>query len=207
MQDCGYFTRSSPPVGRLPEPIDFRKLVNQAEYRLVLDRLHNQLGVSQLLPSCTTPPSRPYSSRVAGSHAQPATHTAMSTMCIQQDISRHVCMLQVDWVTPSEIFRPWWGQGVAKYILETRQHVWKSSEPLQIVEIGGGAGSLAASVLVSYQNNSSSGSSVRRCGWLCSSQEPEGVRAAPVPCKVVRNDCTGVGLQVEHSLHICTFAS
>jgi hypothetical protein len=48
-QDCGYFTSSSPPVGRLPEPIDFRKLVNQAEYRLVLDRLHSQLGVSLLL--------------------------------------------------------------------------------------------------------------------------------------------------------------
>lgn len=46
------------------------------------------------------------------------------------------------------MFRPWFGRSIAKYILEERKHTWGGGEPLVIVEVGGGTGSLAASILV-----------------------------------------------------------
>eukprot|EP00775_Hariotina_reticulata_P008482 gene8482-8664_t len=58
--------------------------------------------------------------------------------------------LQVDWLTPVEVFAPWYGRALARYILECRQHTLhanSSKTPLAIVEIGGGTGTLAASVL------------------------------------------------------------
>lgn len=97
-QTLGYFNRDTPPVARLPDPIDFRSLVGQSEYRLLLSRLHRELGA--------------------------------------------------DWLTPAEIFRPWLGRALAKYCLEERRHLWGASEPLVIVEVGGGTGTLAADVLV-----------------------------------------------------------
>jgi hypothetical protein len=60
-------------------------------------------------------------------------------------------VLQVDWLTPVEVFAPWYGRALAHYMLELRKHDSNidSSTPLNIVEIGGGTGTLAASVLVS----------------------------------------------------------
>ncbi|GBF96788.1 hypothetical protein Rsub_09644 [Raphidocelis subcapitata] len=95
--ELGYFNRATPPLARLPEPIQFGSLVGQAEYRLRLQQLYRELGV--------------------------------------------------DWLTPAEVFRPWFGRSLAKFVLEERRHAWESSEPLLIVEIGGGTGTLAASVL------------------------------------------------------------
>jgi SAM-dependent MidA family methyltransferase len=86
-------------VGRLTEPIEFGRLVGQAEYNVVLARAYREL--------------------------------------------------QVDWLTPVEIFRPWFGAALAQYMLEFRRHKLRSDEPLSIVEVGGGTGTLAASVLVS----------------------------------------------------------
>ena len=54
----------------------------------------------------------------------------------------------MDWLTPAEVFRPWFGRSIAKFILEERRHAWESAEPLLIVEVGGGTGTLAASMLV-----------------------------------------------------------
>lgn len=97
-QTLGYFSRATPPVARLPAPIDFRALVGQAEYRLALRRAYDAAGA--------------------------------------------------DWLTPAEIFRPWLGRAVAKYVLEERRHLWGAREPLVIVEVGGGTGTLAVDVLV-----------------------------------------------------------
>lgn len=57
---------------------------------------------------------------------------------------------QVDWLTPVEVFAPWYGRAIAHYILEVRKHTLKGAaqQPLAIVEIGGGTGTLAASILV-----------------------------------------------------------
>jgi SAM-dependent MidA family methyltransferase len=59
-------------------------------------------------------------------------------------------LFQVDWLTPVEIFAPWYGRALAHYMLELRKHDSRidSSTPLSIVEIGGGTGTLAASILV-----------------------------------------------------------
>lgn len=54
----------------------------------------------------------------------------------------------MDWLTPAEVFRPWYGRALAKFILEERRHTWGGREPLLIVEVGGGTGTLAASILV-----------------------------------------------------------
>lgn len=58
---------------------------------------------------------------------------------------------QVDWLTPVEVFAPWYGRALAHYMLELRKHDLSidSTTPLSIVEIGGGTGTLAASILVS----------------------------------------------------------
>jgi hypothetical protein len=46
-QELGYFNRATPPVARLPAPIHFGSLVGQAEYRLKLQQLYRDLGVSK----------------------------------------------------------------------------------------------------------------------------------------------------------------
>lgn len=56
---------------------------------------------------------------------------------------------QVDWLTPVEVFAPWYGRAIAHYILEVRKHTLNTShQPLSVIEIGGGTGTLAASILV-----------------------------------------------------------
>lgn len=55
--------------------------------------------------------------------------------------------LQTAWLTPVELFKPWYGQAVAKYIV--RHHsLRKQRQPLHIAEVGGGNGTLAANILV-----------------------------------------------------------
>jgi hypothetical protein len=44
-QEFGYFNCASPPIRRLPEPINFNRLLNQAEYRYELAKAYKQLQV------------------------------------------------------------------------------------------------------------------------------------------------------------------
>jgi SAM-dependent MidA family methyltransferase len=69
---------------------------------------------------------------------------------VTADYQQLYVVLQVDWLTPVEVFAPWYGRALAHYMLECRKHTLQggSSQPLAIVEIGGGTGTLAASVLV-----------------------------------------------------------
>eukprot|EP00897_Mesotaenium_endlicherianum_P005548 jgi/Mesen1/5020/ME000025S04412 len=56
----------------------------------------------------------------------------------------------MSWLTPVEIFQPWYGRAVAEYILQHHHHHRRkhdSSTPLQIYEIGGGTGTCALNVL------------------------------------------------------------
>ncbi len=46
VQTRGYFNRKEPPVGKLPEPINYRKVVNKHEYDHVLAQKYRELGVS-----------------------------------------------------------------------------------------------------------------------------------------------------------------
>jgi SAM-dependent MidA family methyltransferase len=52
--------------------------------------------------------------------------------------------LQVSWLTPAEIFQPFYGHAVAAALLEKLPQ----KQPLDIIEVGGGSGRLARDFLV-----------------------------------------------------------
>ena len=54
------------------------------------------------------------------------------------------CLLQVSWLTPTEIFRPQYGCAVSTAIVKT----YPEKQPLNIIEVGGGSGRLAKDLLV-----------------------------------------------------------
>lgn len=47
LQEFGYFNRPSPPIRRLPQPINFNRLLSQAEYRYEMARAYKQLQVGR----------------------------------------------------------------------------------------------------------------------------------------------------------------
>ena len=58
----------------------------------------------------------------------------------------------MSFLTPVELFTPWYGYILARHILEHRKHnLGLDGTPLVIYEIGGGNGTLARDVLVSYK--------------------------------------------------------
>ena len=57
--------------------------------------------------------------------------------------------MQVSWLTPSELFSPYWGQAVARCILGARS----SCQPLRIFEIGAGSGTQARDILDYVRSN------------------------------------------------------
>lgn len=55
--------------------------------------------------------------------------------------------MQTSWLTPVELFKPWYGEAIARFIV--RQHMrQRPDDPLRIAELGGGQGTLAADILV-----------------------------------------------------------
>ncbi|KAK9829752.1 hypothetical protein WJX72_007676 [[Myrmecia] bisecta] len=75
---------------------------------------------------------------------------AFNRLGSQQDYQRHVGQLygqlQGHWLTPSETFRPYYGHAVARYMVAQRAPS-TSDDPLNIFEVGGGSGRLAADIL------------------------------------------------------------
>ena len=123
-QHRGYFSRPVPPVGRLPEPIDFSKLVGQAEYRSVLARAHSAAAAAKGGGSGSG----------SGSDASAAAGAADAGRLLGGG----------DWLTPSEIFRPWYGAAVAHYVLEAhaleQRQRRQQQEAAAAAEAGGGGG-------------------------------------------------------------------
>lgn len=58
------------------------------------------------------------------------------------------------WLTPSELFRPWYGFSLANYIVQTFVKAKKSKKTskLKIIEVGAGSGSAADSILFYLKN-------------------------------------------------------
>jgi len=56
------------------------------------------------------------------------------------------CM-QASWLTPSEIFTPFYGKAIANFILDKHSQMAEPGSKLNILEIGGGTGTLARDVL------------------------------------------------------------
>ncbi len=74
--------------------------------------------------------------------------------------------MQVSFLTPVELFTPWYGYILARHILEHRKHnLGQEGQPLVLYEIGGGNGTLARDILVG-QNQSSCSTDSIEC--LCS---------------------------------------
>ena len=79
--------------------------------------------------------------------------------------------LAVSFLTPVELFTPWYGFILARHMLEHRKHnLGQEGQPLVIYEIGGGNGTLARDILVSVQG-------MRQCGgietsWCVCAQGP-----------------------------------
>jgi hypothetical protein len=71
LQVQGYFNKPQPPIQGLPAPIQFNRILNQAEYRAVLARLYKQLQVRH----------QPLS--VTHTYTQQRTHS--NALTIQQD--------------------------------------------------------------------------------------------------------------------------
>lgn len=51
------------------------------------------------------------------------------------------------WLTPSEMFTPFYGEAVARSIVERHKAMYGATEPLQMLEVGGGNGTCASDVL------------------------------------------------------------
>lgn len=62
--------------------------------------------------------------------------------------------MQVAWITPSELFTPAYGGAIGAFILQ-RHAAIGGGQPLRIVEVGGGNGTLAADVLVRSSHHKS----------------------------------------------------
>ncbi|EIE25916.1 DUF185-domain-containing protein [Coccomyxa subellipsoidea C-169] len=105
----GYFTSSKGvlPVGSIGQPLQFSKLLGQADYLAAVKQRYNELQV--------------------GVH-------------LHQSIF-------ASWLTPSEIFTPYYGQSIANFILDKHSQMAKPDTPLRIFEIGGGTGTLARDIL------------------------------------------------------------
>lgn len=56
------------------------------------------------------------------------------------------------WVTPSELFKPYYGYTIANFMINQMEN--KKIEKLRILEIGPGTGTLADSILDFYKNYS-----------------------------------------------------
>lgn len=54
---------------------------------------------------------------------------------------------QTSWLTPSEIFTPFYGKAIANFILHKHSQMAEFGSKLNILEIGGGTGTLARDVL------------------------------------------------------------
>lgn len=63
-----------------------------------------------------------------------------------------VAVVQRAWLTPVELFQPWYAQAVARYIVRDHQQR-RPHHHLSIVEVGGGHGTMAAGILVRHSSH------------------------------------------------------
>ncbi|MEW5300862.1 MAG: hypothetical protein WDW36_003761 [Sanguina aurantia] len=70
-------------------------------------------------------------------------------------ISKKYKELEVAFLTPAELFSPWYGAILARHMFEHRKHnlLSRVDEPLNVVEIGGGNGTLARDILDWIRDN------------------------------------------------------
>lgn len=70
------------------------------------------------------------------------------------EVNKKYKELQVSFLTPVELFTPWYGYILARHILEHRKHnLGQEGQPLVVYEIGGGNGTLARDILDWLRSN------------------------------------------------------
>ena len=86
---------------------------------------------------------------VVGSPPAPLDFTSLSGRpAYLQAVSKLYHQLQVQWLTPVELFQPHFGAAVAHHIWQEHVSRGRAQQPLTIYELGGGTGTLACDVLV-----------------------------------------------------------
>ncbi|GIL75540.1 hypothetical protein Vretimale_15115 [Volvox reticuliferus] len=69
-------------------------------------------------------------------------------------VSKKYQELETSFLTPAELFSPWYGACIARHIVEHRRHhLAMEGQPLLIVEVGGGNGTLARDILDWLRDN------------------------------------------------------
>ncbi|GIL64584.1 hypothetical protein Vafri_18474 [Volvox africanus] len=69
-------------------------------------------------------------------------------------VSKKYQELETSFLTPAELFSPWYGACIARHIVEHRRHhLALEGQPLLIVEVGGGNGTLARDILDWLRDN------------------------------------------------------
>lgn len=91
-----------------------------------------------------------FTKHVVGGLRQPLDLAAMAD---ESDYRQHVAKMASEaaaggsaWLTPSEVFTPWYGRAVARNIAARHRRIY-AGHPLQIIEIGGGNATHAVDVL------------------------------------------------------------
>ena len=123
----GYFAKQ-PPVGSLARPFDWQAMRGQRGTAKRIHALYDEERCSD--------------------------HITLRVPCAdyQAAVSQRYRELKVAWLTPAEIFSPVYGASMAAFIRE-QHRLRMRGEPLRIVEIGGGTGTLAADILVGMQTS------------------------------------------------------
>lgn len=155
----GYFSRHASPVGRVDPPIDFRALPGREGYQRKLHELYHQQKASSFMcdPMLALDGPNPWTlaacrQRCTSCKPRRWTRQASSSsgmrqprLCSSNSLPR--ARPQVAWITPSELFTPVYGAAIGAFILQ-RQAEAAAPQPLRIVEVGGGNGTLAKDILV-----------------------------------------------------------
>ena len=100
--------------------------------------------------------------------------------------------MQTAWLTPAELFQPWYGQAVAKYILRHHSRTHPRA-PLSVIEVGGGHGTLARDILVRLHLLPCDGKWQLGLHTFCCRRR---IHAMPETC-----------MDTAHSSELCYFAS
>lgn len=132
-------------MGRLEQQTSFNFLLGESGWRAKQREIYHQLQARYLHAPQTHARS---AFTLHPEHTVVSIHAYINPVQQAAQDPDSVCLaVQRSWLTPVELFQPWYAQAVARYIV--RDFVQRRpSHPLSIIEIGGGHGTMASGVLV-----------------------------------------------------------
>ena len=106
--------------------------------------------------------------------------------------------MQTSWLTPSEIFTPYYGKAIANFILDKHSQMAEPGSTLNILEVGGGTGTLARDVLDHLRD--AAPASYAQCSYTSVEISPQ---LADVQTRTV-SDKAGHGCHYQVQLDVCS---